>query len=130
MKRIAAFALPALLLFALPTAVMAGNLDPEFTNGACAGASGMTDDPGDTGTVNCPEDAIIDTILRSVLNILSFVVGAASVIVMVVAGLRFITANGDAQGIASARQTIIYAIVGLIVALGAQAIVQLVYREI
>lgn len=53
-------------------------------------------------------------ILRAV-SILSWIVGAAAVIMIMFAGLKFITANGDANSISTARNAIIYTLIGVAV---------------
>lgn len=50
-------------------------------------------------------------------------IGAFAVIYIIYAGIHFITSQGDPAGIAKARQSIIYAVIGLIVAVSAELIV-------
>lgn len=66
--------------------------------------------------------ASADTILSSVLNIIYFVVGAFAVIVIILAGFTFLTANGDPAKITKARMAILYSAIGLIVVMLAFAI--------
>ena len=61
---------------------------------------------------------------------LSFAVGVASVIMLIVGGLRFITSGGDPQTAKAARNTIIYSIVGMIVAATAALMVSYVLSKI
>jgi hypothetical protein len=49
---------------------------------------------------------------------------------LIVGGLRYITSNGDAQGATSAKNTILYAIIGLIVAILAYAIINFVFIKL
>ena len=65
-------------------------------------------------------------ILKRALNILSILIGIISVIVVLLSGMRFITANGDPQAIATARQSILFAVIGLVIAAISQIIVQFV----
>jgi len=69
-------------------------------------------------------------ILTRAINVLSFVIAIIAVIVIIVAGIRFMLSQGEPQKITSARNTIIYAGVGLAVAALAQAIVQLVLNKL
>jgi len=69
-------------------------------------------------------------ILTKVVTIINIMIGMASVIVMIVAGFRFILASGDSANIAKARNTIIYAIVGLLVAAFAQGIIIFVINKL
>lgn len=62
------------------------------------------------------------TIMQFVLGIL----GGIAVIMIIVGGLRFTLSNGDASSVASAKKTILYAVIGLIVAIMAGGIVTLV----
>jgi hypothetical protein len=68
----------------------------------------------------------IDSVVRSVVNILSFIVGIVAVIMIIVGGLKFVTANGDSSRAASARTTLIYALIGVAVAALAQVLVRFV----
>lgn len=68
----------------------------------------------------------IGSTLGDIVNIISIIVGIAAVIMIVIGGFKFITSGGDASAVKSARSTIIYALVGLIVVLLAQVIVQFV----
>lgn len=71
-------------------------------------------------------DTDIPSLLQTVVNTLLFLVGAASAITLVIAGLRFIFSQGDQQRAASARNAVYFSIVGLAVAAGAWAIIKYV----
>lgn len=71
-----------------------------------------------------------DGLLTTVVGFFALITGIISVIVIILMGFRYVTANGDANKAASARQGIIYAIAGLIVALLAQAIVMFVLNKL
>lgn len=64
--------------------------------------------------------------IQVVLNILLYVLGIISVVMIVIGGIRFTTSNGDPAGTKTARMTIIYSVVGLVVAILSYAIVNLV----
>jgi hypothetical protein len=72
----------------------------------------------------------VDGLVKSVINILSWVIGVASVIMIIVGGLRYVTSAGDSSSVSGAKNTIMYAVVGLVVALFAQAIVQYVLGKV
>jgi uncharacterized membrane protein required for colicin V production len=61
-----------------------------------------------------------------VVNILSWIVGVAAVIMLIISGLRFVTSNGDTQSVTNAKNGIIFAVIGLLVVAFAQVIVQFV----
>lgn len=83
-------------------------------NAAAGGSGGCTD----TGDVN--------KIIKVVINTFSVVVGVVAVIMIIVAGFKYITSGGDSGSISSAKNTLIYAIVGLVVVALAQGIVRFV----
>lgn len=67
--------------------------------------------------------------IEVIVNLLMFVLGAIAVIVIVIGGIRYATSNGDSGQIKSAKDTILYAVVGLVVALLAYAIVRFVLNQ-
>jgi hypothetical protein len=71
-------------------------------------------------------DNKINSTLKSVVGILSSIVGAVAVIMLIISGFRYVTSGGDSNKIASAKNTLIYAIVGIVVVALAQFIVQFV----
>ena len=74
--------------------------------------------------------AISQRVIKASLNILSAVAGVAAVVVVVISGLRLITANGDSSSVASARSGLIYALAGLVIVAVAQAIVHYVLNRV
>jgi hypothetical protein len=65
-------------------------------------------------------------IFTTITNTLLFVVGAVSVIMVIIGGLRYITSGGNNANVATAKNTILYAIIGIVIALFAYAIVNFV----
>jgi hypothetical protein len=72
----------------------------------------------------------INKIIRTVVQVLGLIVGVAAVIFIIIGGLKYVTSSGDAQKATSARNTIIYAVVGLAVAALAEAIVAFVLTKV
>lgn len=66
---------------------------------------------------------------QKITNTLLFIIGALSVIMIVYGGLRFVLSQGEEKGVTSARNTIIYALIGLIVAILAYALVNFVLKN-
>lgn len=65
-------------------------------------------------------------LFRTITNILLFIIGAIAVIMLVIGGLRYTTSNGDANTVTAAKNTILYAIIGIIIAILAYAVVNFV----
>jgi hypothetical protein len=68
----------------------------------------------------------IEKVIATVIRILSLIAGVAAVIMLIIGGLRYVTSNGDSSSISSAKTTIIYALVGLVLVAMAQFIVRFV----
>lgn len=80
---------------------------------------------------NTPTNGInLSNLTVAIINILSIVVGVVAVFMIIIAGIRFVTSGGDSNGISSARNTIIYAIIGLLIVALAQLIVQFVLGKL
>lgn len=73
--------------------------------------------------VNIPIVDFNSGTLSSVLSIVFGLAGGVALIVIIIGGIKFITSQGEPQALARARNTIIYAIVGLIVCIAAFSIV-------
>lgn len=71
----------------------------------------------------------ISDIISTVINILSMLVGAASVIMIILGGFKYVTSNGDANSTKGAKDTIMYALIGLLLVGFAQAIVRFVWSK-
>ena len=88
-----------------------------FAGGECTGPGGTTL-KGDNG------------LIKKIINTLLFVIGAASVIIMIYGGLRYVLSAGDTGKVTEAKNTIIYAAIGLVVAFLAYAIVTFIINSI
>ncbi len=71
-----------------------------------------------------------DGIIQRFTSIALYVIGAISVIMLIWGGLRYILSGGDSKKITDAKNTILYAIIGLIIAFLAYAIIRFVLNSI
>lgn len=69
-----------------------------------------------------------ESLIGTIINVLLFIVGAVAVIMLIWGGIRYTTSAGNAAAVTSAKNTIIYSIVGLVVAFLAYAIVRWVFQ--
>lgn len=79
----------------------------------------------DTGSSNTS----VGDIIKNIVNILLFIIGAVSVIMIVIGGLKYVVSNGDSSAVKGAKDTILYAVIGLVVALLAYAVVNWVIQQ-
>ena len=71
-----------------------------------------------------------DGLVKIVINILLWAIGIISVIMIIIGGIRYATSNGDSTQVTAAKNTIMYAVVGLVIAIFAYAIVNFVLTQI
>ncbi len=69
------------------------------------------------------KDASSDDFVKTLINTLLYIIGALSVLMIIIGGLLYVTSQGDASNITKAKNTLLYAIIGLVVAALAYAIV-------
>lgn len=65
-------------------------------------------------------------VFTTVSDVMLFVVGAISVIMVVIGGLRYVISGGNTSSVTAAKNTILYAVVGLVVSMFAYAIINFV----
>ncbi len=105
----------------LSTASLSGNASAQVSKGI------------DTATTSEMKGKSIDGdkgLIKTVVNVLLWAVGVLSVIMIIFSGFRYITSAGDASKTKSAQSTLIYSVVGLIVAIMAWAIVNMVINRL
>ena len=78
---------------------------------------------------NCNASQGIESIASTVINLFSVVVGVVSVIMIIFAGFRYVTSGGESGNVTNAKNTLIYAIVGLVIVAIAQLIVHYVLNS-
>ena len=101
---------------------------PRFAAADCGSsqANGVAAVNGDT----CPNGTDLPTKFGVILNTLFIVAGAVAVLIMIVGGIRYITSTGDSKRIQAAKDTILYAVLGLIIIILARAIVGYVITQV
>ena len=68
-------------------------------------------------------------VFQTITNVLLYVLGAVSVIMIIIGGLRYVVSGGNASNVTAAKNTILYAIVGIIIALLSYAIIRFVLNS-
>ncbi|CAN5399816.1 hypothetical protein BH10PAT3_BH10PAT3_5460 [soil metagenome] len=121
-------ALASVMPLALPAATYAAE---GIQQNLCAGANlDVNSNCNSGGITDAQAQAKINDIIRTVINLFSLIVGVVSVIMIIIGGLKYITSGGDGGNVSSAKNTIIYAIVGIVIVALAQFIVRFVLTKI
>jgi hypothetical protein len=126
MKRIILSLITTMMLAILPAATVLGNAYADCGN-ASTSKTQVLNGIGETGG-NCDDSGVTNAI-HAVVNILSIVVGVFAVIVVILAGFKYIASGGDSSKVGNAKNTLIYALIGLVVAALAQLLVHFVINQ-
>jgi hypothetical protein len=71
-----------------------------------------------------------DGIILRAARLVSFITGVASVVIIIIGGIKYATSNGDSNSVNSAKNTILYAAVGLVISIAAQSIILFVIAQL
>jgi hypothetical protein len=128
MKRIVLVSLAAITLLVGVVALyshpaLAASAKDEICSGIGAASGGG-------GCANPKDSPTINSVISTVINILSAFVGIIAVIMIIFAGFKYVTSGGDSGKISSAKNTLTYAVVGIVVAGVSQLIVRFVVTKI
>ncbi|MEK7594231.1 MAG: pilin [Patescibacteria group bacterium] len=126
MKRIILQVLALLTLSLIPATALVGTAHADC--GTASTSKGQVlQGIGESGD-DCNDGGVLKAV-TAVVTILSIVVGAIAVIMIIVSGFRYITSGGDSGKLGTAKNTLIYALVGLAVAVLAQLLVNIVITQ-
>ena len=105
------------------------NVQTQFQTKGCAGTSAQI---GSSNATDCSGTKAADSLsilIKNILNVFSWVVGIAAVIMIIIAGFRYIVSGGESGGVTGAKNAILFAIVGIVIVAIAQIIVQFVLTK-
>ena len=94
------------------------------TSADCASASALASDPD-----GC-QGGDINTMIRTIINAIIFVVGMVAVVMIILGGVNYATSQGDTNKVKKGKDTILYGIIGLVIAILAFAIVNFVLQAL
>jgi uncharacterized membrane protein len=121
-----AFAVPAMVASTASAAVSTN----EIQNNLCSGSNGDLSANGSTsGECGNQATSTANNLVKIVINIISVVVGIVAVIMIIYAGFRYVTSGGRDDAVKGAKNTILYAIIGLVIVALAQIIVHFVLAK-
>lgn len=78
---------------------------------------------------NTSDSALSDSV-KNIINMMLYIAGAVAVIMIIIGGIRFIISNGNPETVKAARNTVLYAAIGIVVVVMAYAIVNFVIAGI
>ena len=107
-----------------PSANTTTSVDSGSKKAACS-AIGLTG-----GSCDDTAGKKVGSVVETIVNLLSAIVGIAAVIMIIISGFRYITSGGESAAVSGAKNTLIYAIVGLVIVALAQFIVRFVLNNV
>lgn len=122
-------ALAAIFTLMAPVAVPA-LVSADLKSQLCKGTNLAVDGTASTSCDTNGQDSSLGNIATKVVNLLSLIVGVIAVIMIIVGGFRYITSGGESGNVSGAKNTLIYAIVGLVIVALAQFIVHFVLNNV
>lgn len=119
-----------LLMLAGP--VFAQSVQQEINNGLCSGSNLQIPTGSSSGSCSGVGQASnsLEKFVKKVVNLLSAVIGVVAVIMIMVGGFRYVTSGGSDSSVTSAKNTILYAIIGLIIVALSQVLVHFTIKNI
>lgn len=91
---------------------------------ACAGLSQVD------ATNDCDSKGSgLNSVVAAVVNILGWIVGIAAIVMVIYSGMKYITSGGDSNKVSSAKNALIYALIGLAIASLSQVLVHYVLTK-
>lgn len=100
------------------------------TNNLECGAGGNLTSTAAAGCATDPNSGSrVQNIITSAINIFSIVIGLVCVVMIIIGGLKYVTSGGDSGAVSGAKNTILYAVVGLVIVAIAQVIVRFVLNR-
>ncbi len=122
--------LASMLMLAMPTLLPTAVASAGCTHIGNEIAAGANAASGPNSNIGCSDPGSsaegIKTLAGNLVSVFSIIVGIVSVIMIIYGGFRYITSGGDSGNVGNAKNTLIYAIVGLIIVALAQLIVHFV----
>ena len=121
----------ALLMPAVSMPIVAHAANTTIQNSLCKGSNLSFDNNANACTeTGTDSKTTLNNIVSTVINIFSIVVGIIAVIFIIIGGVKYITSGGEAANITAAKNTIMFAIVGLVVVALAQVLVKYVLARV
>lgn len=105
-----------------------------ITQALCAGAN--FESPNSIGVSSCTTGGSvsatfqIEAFIQNIISLLSWGIGLVAVFMIILGGFKYITSGGESTGVTAAKNTILYAIIGLVIVALSQIIVRFILGRI
>ena len=87
-------------------------------------------DTGQKQTDSSGQEVKLESTVTKVINAVLYVIGILAVVMVIIGGVQYTTSGGDQAAVTKAKNTILYGIIGLVIAILAYAIVNFVITKV
>ncbi len=130
MKKITLF-VAAILVFFGAAAIVGLSTNTVSAVGSADVCQGLDSAFGGAGTCDTPPGGkTVEGTVATLIRIFSWIVGVASVIMIMVGGFQYVTSGGDSGKVTTAKNTIMYSLIGIVIVVLAQVIVNFVLKKV
>ena len=117
----------SLMVFGAAAVVQPAYVNAVGKEDICAGL----DAAGGTSSCNTPAGgATVESTVKTLVSIFSWVVGVISIVMVIVGGFQYVTSGGDSGKVTTAKNTIMYALIGIVIVALAQLMVNYVLAKV
>lgn len=115
--------------FIVSAGIGAAAFAPASYAASCSSPKDCAQDGVDEASGGGGSTADVEDIIELIVKVLLYIIGAVSVIMIIIGGIKYTVSNGDSSAVTSAKNTILYSVIGLLVAIFAYAIVSFVVSK-
>jgi len=103
---------------------------PAIQESLCAGVNLDVQSSCDNGITDQEAADTLNDLIGDIINIFSLIVGVVSVLMIIFGGFKYITSGGDSTNVSAAKNTILYALIGLVIVALSQTIVRFILGRV
>lgn len=134
-KTLLSLGIAAVMLFPAFLLSVGATAQTTYVDYLCQGGTKLSLPVGNTPPAGCHAIGDEDTnslndLIATIINVLSVLVGVLAVVMIIIGGFRYVTSGGNSEKVTGAKNTILYALIGLVIVALAQAIVRFVLKNV
>ena len=122
MKRLFLFIIGSIVTVAVGAALLGAPVGAQLGQGGAQGGVDAARGEGVPTNLTNGDDSLVSKII----NVMLYAIGVVSVVMLIIGGFRYVVSGGQKEAVTAAKNTILYAIIGIVVAILAYAAVNFV----
>ena len=122
MKRLFLFIIGSIVTVAVGAALLGAPVGAQLGQGGAQGGVDAARGEGVPTNLTNGDDSLVSLII----NVMLYAIGVVSVVMLIIGGFRYVVSGGQKEAVTAAKNTILYAIIGLLVAIFAYPIIKFI----